>query len=153
MSAYRQNRVVFQAACRTLRALGPEEYGVESRGRDKVQPHQRLHPVFLSMLSPPCSPHAALSTAAQRQPSVAANTAHFPRQVATAGGIQAVVSGMKAHANDPDVQLAACSALWMLCRSVDNQGKAGDAGGVEGASFPHLVSGRVFAFTCLRSVA
>lgn len=51
--------------------------------------------------------------------------------MATAGGIQAVISGMKAHANDPDVQLAACSALWMLCRSVDVQAKAGDAGAVE----------------------
>ena len=53
------------------------------------------------------------------------------RKIAAAGGIQCIVAVMHQHSTHHELQYFACSALYNLAESADNQIKIQAAGGIE----------------------
>ena len=52
------------------------------------------------------------------------------QRFAALGGLKCGVAAMKAHAENVDVQIAGCQALWNLSATPDNQAAIGSAGGI-----------------------
>ena len=74
---------------------------------------------------------AALEDLASAPPSTVNDATRS--EIASAGGISAVVTSMQEHTEHVDVQEQGCAALWKLARNMDNHPLICTAGGIKAA--------------------